>query len=94
MRTVTKLSLWLGLVGVACFGFALDAAASSNSLSLKAETPGHVAAFVISSFLEPEHHKKESVPEGGSTLLYLGLTGLSCFGVMVLRSRMKAKETA
>jgi hypothetical protein len=82
------------VLGVACFGFALDATASSSNLSWRAGTPGQVAALVVSPILEPKKKKKESVPEGGTTMLYLGLAGVSCIGAMILRSRMKAKETA
>jgi hypothetical protein len=30
------------------------------------------------------------VPEGGTTLMYLALTGLSCFGAMAIRARQRA----
>jgi len=94
VKTVTKLSLWVGVVGLACFGFALDATASSSPLSLSTATPAYVASLVIPHIKDSKPPKKHSVPEGGSAILYLGLAGLSCFGAIMLRSRMKAKETA
>ncbi len=111
MKTVTKLSIWLGVVAVACFGFTLEASARSadginaagavssqfagdNFLSWRTVATGQVVGFFTSPLREDRDHKKkkETVPEGGSPLLYLALAGLSCFGAMIIRSRIKAKK--
>ena len=94
MKIVVRLWLWVGVVSVACFGLALDASASAGSSAWSAGAQGQVASLVITPLREPGHRKRQTVPEGGSALAYLALAGLSCFGAMAIRSRVKANETA
>ncbi len=37
--------------------------------------------------------KSTAVPEGGTSLIYLALAGLSCFGAIVYRTRRQASAT-
>ena len=69
---------------------------TAGSFSWASGTTAQVAAFLFSPLKDDRdrHHKKQSVPEGGSALMYVTLAGLSCFGAMIIRSRMKAKRAA
>jgi hypothetical protein len=101
MNSLAKFSLWLVLATLFCV--APGAFAQGRTNPLLASHVRNVTSYAFTStFLfdpigkagdnnkkcDPQGRNKcAAVPEGGSTLMYLLLASLTCFGAMVLRSR-------
>jgi hypothetical protein len=102
MNSLAKFSLWLVLATLFCF--APGAFAQGRTNPLLASHVRNVTSYAFTStFLFGPIHEggkggdnnkkghKTAMPEGGSTLVYLLLASLTCFGAMVLRSRRKLR---
>lgn len=101
MKAICRVSGWLlVLVLVAClvpsaFGTSgkwnREIGSSANHLVFANAS----AVGVVNAALNPwgeKHRRKVTVPEGGSSLLYLGLAGIACLGAVVWRARWRASH--
>lgn len=63
--------------------------ASGNSLMGQVTTPAPVASLLAFRPRDDRHRRKETVPDGGSTLAYVLVAGASCLGAIALFSRRR-----